>query len=115
MFWVEINGSSITGVGSSPAITENQIEISEDIFNQIVLPSNIVLDSNGNITGIDNQQPTLPPNHKTIEEQLAETKAQLEQALATINQLSSKINDVESDSANLAQITLDILFNTEGV
>lgn len=53
MYWVEIQEGNITGKGDSPALSEGQIEIPEELYNQLShLPATFSADSEGNIVSV---------------------------------------------------------------
>jgi hypothetical protein len=76
MYWVEISGNKITGKGQSPTITEEQIEISENIYNQLTrLPADYVTDGEGNIISVTPAPEPEPepqtPKTPTVEERIS--------------------------------------------
>lgn len=73
MYWVEISGNKITGKGQSPTITEEQIEISENIYTQLTrLPADYVMDGEGNIISVTPApEPEPEPQTPTVEERIS--------------------------------------------
>ena len=44
MYWIEINGDKITGKGQSEFKTDEQVEVSEEIYNQLTnLPASYIM------------------------------------------------------------------------
>lgn len=76
-YWVEIKDGKITGKGKSPGITEGQIEIVEEIYNQLTnLPADYAVDGEGNIISVTPApEPEPMPQPPTTEERLAALEA----------------------------------------
>lgn len=72
MYWVEIQEYKITGKGESPALSEGQIEIPEELYNQLLhLPATFSVDNGGNIVSvIPAPTPEPEPQPPTQEERL---------------------------------------------
>ena len=52
MYWIEINGDKITGKGQSQYKTNEQVEVSEEIYSQLTnLPASYIM-SKGQITSV---------------------------------------------------------------
>jgi hypothetical protein len=73
MFWVEIADDKIVAKGCGPGKTEEQIEVSETIYNQLTrLPADFEVDGEGNIVSVTPApEPEPIPHPPTPEERLA--------------------------------------------
>ena len=73
MYWVEIKDNKIVGKGCGPGKTEEQVEVSEAIYNQLTrLPADYEADGEGNIISVTPApEPEPVPQSPTPEERLA--------------------------------------------
>jgi hypothetical protein len=77
MYWVEIQGSKIIGMGQSPGICDGQTEVTEAIYSQLTrLPADYDMDEEGNIVSVTPApEPEPVPQPPTMEERLAALEA----------------------------------------
>lgn len=76
MYWVEIKDNKIVGKGCGPGKTEEQVEVSEAIYNQLTrLPADYETDGEGNIISVtpapepepETQLPTMEERLEALE------------------------------------------------
>lgn len=73
MFFVEIQNGKITAKGEGPAKTDEQIEITKEIYDQITrLPADFETDEEGNIISVTPApEPEPQPQPPTLEERVS--------------------------------------------
>ena len=76
MYFIEINDNKITCKGIGEFKTDEQIDITEEIYNQLTrLPADFTLDTEGNIETIT---PALEPEPETLPVSIEERVSDLE-------------------------------------
>jgi len=73
IYFVEIQNGKITAKGCGPTKTDEQIEITEEIYNQITrLPADFETDEEGNIISVTPApEPEPQPQPPTLEERIS--------------------------------------------
>lgn len=86
MFFVEVNNGKITAKGCGPGKTNEQIEVTGEIYNELTnLPASFKTDSKGEIVSVTPEPKQTPPDIPTQEERLeALEQAMLELVLGGI-------------------------------
>ena len=89
MYWIEINGDKITGKVESKFKTDEQIEVSEEIYSQLTnLPASYIM-SKGQITSVTPELKKETTPEPTKEELL----------LQEITDLKNRVSKLESTKA----------------
>ena len=77
VYFVEIHDSKITGKGYGPAKTDEQIEVTKEIYNQLTrLPADFETDTEGNIISVTPAPEPVPEPQDTPIPTLTELQAQ---------------------------------------